>query len=66
MGDRQHVRPSKSGLPIDARGIVGNMKTTALISIEGVVDFMCFPRIDSPTIFAGLLDAEHGGAFGIR
>jgi GH15 family glucan-1,4-alpha-glucosidase len=66
MGDRKRVSPSKTELPIDARGIVGNMKTTALVSLEGTVDFMCFPRIDSPTIFAGLLDTERGGAFSIR
>ncbi|RFU49783.1 glycoside hydrolase family 15 protein [Paraburkholderia sp. DHOC27] len=42
------------------------MKTTALVSLEGTVDFMCFPRVDSPTVFAGLLDAERGGAFAIR
>lgn len=66
MGDRQRLRQSDTALPIDARGIVGNMKTTALVSIEGTVDFMCYPRIDSPTIFAGLLDSERGGAFAIR
>jgi GH15 family glucan-1,4-alpha-glucosidase len=29
------------------------------------IDFMCFPRFDSPTIFAALLDHKKGGAFGI-
>ena len=45
--------------------LIGNMRTTALVSTEGAIDFMCFPRIDSPTIFGGLLDPEHGGAFTI-
>lgn len=66
MGDRQTVRPSHDTLPVDARGVVGNMKTTALISLHGAVDFMCYPRIDSPTIFAALLDSERGGFFEIR
>jgi len=56
-----HSRP----LPIDARGLIGNMKTTALVSIHGSMDFMCFPRVDSPTLFAALLDAKNGGEFSI-
>ncbi|MGX7002016.1 glycoside hydrolase family 15 protein [Caballeronia sp. KNU42] len=41
------------------------MRTTALVSTEGVIDFMCFPRIDSPTVFGSLLHPERGGAFSI-
>ncbi|WP_268960836.1 glycoside hydrolase family 15 protein [Paraburkholderia kirstenboschensis] len=48
----------------DCRGLIGNMKTTALVSTHGSIDFMCFPRMDSPTIFAALLD-EDGGQFSI-
>jgi GH15 family glucan-1,4-alpha-glucosidase len=59
----QHVPPP--ALPVDARGIIGNMKTSALVSLRGVIDFMCYPRIDSPTLFAALLDGERGGSFGI-
>ncbi|WP_250510039.1 glycoside hydrolase family 15 protein [Caballeronia sp. GACF4] len=59
----QEVPPKK--IPIDARGMIGNMKTAALVSLRGAIDFMCFPRIDSPTLFAELLDGEHGGAFAI-
>lgn len=53
------------GIPIDAHGLIGNMRTTALVSTEGAIDFMCFPRIDSPTVFGALLDAKRGGAFSI-
>jgi GH15 family glucan-1,4-alpha-glucosidase len=45
--------------------MIGNMKTTALVSLRGSIDFMCFPRIDSPAIFAGLLEPSRGGAFSI-
>jgi GH15 family glucan-1,4-alpha-glucosidase len=53
------------GVPIEAHGLIGNMRTTALVSTEASIDFMCFPRIDSPTLFASLLDAKRGGAFSI-
>jgi GH15 family glucan-1,4-alpha-glucosidase len=56
---------SPAALPVDARGMIGNMKTAALVSLCGTIDFMCFPRIDSPTLFAALLDPERGGAFSI-
>jgi GH15 family glucan-1,4-alpha-glucosidase len=36
-----------------------------LVGLSGSIDFMCFPRFDSPTIFAALLDAKHGGHFRI-
>ena len=31
--------------------------------MDGSIDFMCFPRFDSPTIFAALLDYRKGGKF---
>lgn len=50
---------------IENYGIIGDLATTALVSITGSIDFMCFPRFDSPTIFAALLDARRGGHFRI-
>jgi len=52
--------------PIENYGIVGDLHTVALIAENGSIDFMCFPRFDSPTIFARLLDNEKGGCFNIH
>jgi GH15 family glucan-1,4-alpha-glucosidase len=52
-------------LPIEDYGIIGNMKTVAIVSLEGAIDFMCFPDFDSPTIFSRLLDQEKGGTFSV-
>ena len=52
--------------PIENYGIVGDLHTVALIAENGSIDFMCFPRFDSPTIFAGLLDQDKGGCFRIH
>ena len=49
--------------PIENHGVVGNLRTAALIGLGGAVDFLCWPRFDSPSIFASLLDDERGGAF---
>src|SRR5580692_1243090 len=51
--------------PIENYGIIGALTTTALVSLSGSIDFMCFPRFDSPTIFASLLDSKRGGSFRI-
>jgi len=46
--------------PIENHGVIGDLQTSALVSLKGTVDFMCFPHFDSPTIFASLLDRERG------
>ncbi|RZM22477.1 MAG: glycoside hydrolase family 15 protein, partial [Pedobacter sp.] len=52
-------------LPIEDYGIIGNMKTVALVSLDASIDFMCFPDFDAPTVFARLLDKDNGGSFKI-
>ena len=52
--------------PIEDYGIIGDLHTVALVGKDGSIDFMSFPRFDSPTIFAALLDKERGGRFSIQ
>ncbi|MDO6430480.1 glycoside hydrolase family 15 protein [Flavitalea sp. BT771] len=52
--------------PIENYGVIGDLGTVALVSLEGSVDFMCFPDFDSPSVFAALLDYDKGGFFCIR
>ncbi len=51
--------------PLANYGLIGNMRTVALVGIDGAIDFMCFPHFDSPSIFAALLDHDRGGFFQI-
>jgi GH15 family glucan-1,4-alpha-glucosidase len=48
---------------ISDHGLIGDLQTAALVSTEGVVDWFCVPRFDSPSVFASLLDADKGGYF---
>jgi GH15 family glucan-1,4-alpha-glucosidase len=52
--------------PIENYGAIGNMRSTALVGVNGSIDFLCYPHFDSPTVFAALLDDERGGRFQIQ
>ncbi|AZD80807.1 glycoside hydrolase family 15 protein [Pseudomonas chlororaphis] len=49
--------------PIDAHGIIGDLRTAALVNDKGSVDFLCWPEFDSPSIFCSLLDTADAGIF---
>jgi GH15 family glucan-1,4-alpha-glucosidase len=51
---------------IENHGVIGNMRSAAVIAVDGTIDFFCYPSFDSPTIFASLLDSEKGGCFRIN
>jgi GH15 family glucan-1,4-alpha-glucosidase len=52
--------------PIENYGVIGNMRTAALVSLQGSIDWFCYPRFDSPSIFASILDDKRGGRFVIE
>ncbi|KAI8342268.1 Six-hairpin glycosidase-like protein [Chlamydoabsidia padenii] len=53
-------------LPIENYGIIGNLRTVALCGTDGSLDFYCYPKFDSPSIFCRLLDKDKGGHFSIK
>src|SRR5438132_13623994 len=46
--------------------IIGDTRSAALISLQGSIDWLCWPRFDSRSIFARILDYERGGYFAVQ
>jgi len=51
--------------PIESYGLIGDLRTAALVGSDGSIDWFCPGRFDSPSVFAAILDADRGGRFRI-
>ena len=52
-------------LPIAEHGLIGDLRTAALVGTDGTIDWYCCPRFDAPSVFAAILDADRGGHFAL-
>ncbi|MDQ0846919.1 GH15 family glucan-1,4-alpha-glucosidase [Streptomyces sp. V1I6] len=50
-------------LPVSEHGLIGDLRSAALVGTNGTIDWYCCSRFDAPSVFASILDAEKGGSF---
>jgi len=55
------INGSGGSAPIGSYGVIGDLRTTALVGADGSIDWFPFPALDSAPAFAALLDPTEGG-----
>jgi GH15 family glucan-1,4-alpha-glucosidase len=63
-GDVTHASP-RPYLPIADHGVIGDLRSVALVGTDGTIDWYCCPRFDAPSVFGAILDAGRGGHYRI-
>jgi GH15 family glucan-1,4-alpha-glucosidase len=56
----QRANPSAEYPPISDHGIIGDLRTCALVDDDATIDWFCAGRFDRPSVFGSILDPDAG------
>ena len=61
--EERDVSGARGYVPIADHGLIGDLRSVALVGTDGTIDWYCCPSFDAPSVFGAILDAGRGGCF---
>ncbi|RKR73399.1 glycoside hydrolase family 15 protein [Frondihabitans australicus] len=67
-GVRPHadLRRRDGFVPLETYAPIGDGRTVGLVALDGSIDWLALPELDTAPVFSAILDPEHGGSISLH